>query len=121
MYFIAQVEAYGMPKNIIESTGFIERVLSSNADRYQPATTSRNDENVRIRRFVQAGTENKIEEKIASETEDMEAQDAKVFRPLFVYRQQVAARQRRKHARNVAHRNHRHVSHQPCDYKPAIY
>ncbi|XP_020294850.1 uncharacterized protein LOC109860277 [Pseudomyrmex gracilis] len=113
------VEAYGMPKNIVESNGFVERVLSSNADRYQLGTTSRNDnENVRIRRSVQTGTENKIEEKVASETEDMEAQDAKVFRPLFVYRQQVAARQRRKHARNVAHKNH--VS-QPCNYKSAIY
>ncbi|XP_070156283.1 uncharacterized protein [Polyergus mexicanus] len=109
------VEAYGIPKNNMETNGFIERLAFPSVGR-QPATLGSQRENVRVRRSVRTGSENKVEEKIISEAEDMEAQDAKVFRPLFVYRQQVAARERRKHARNVAHRNHLHAIHQPCNY-----
>lgn len=105
------VEAYGIPKNNVETNGFIERLplLSSGS---QPVTPG--SRYIREKRSVRTGSENKIEEKMVSEAEDMEAQDAKVFRPLFVYRQQVAARERRKHARNAAHRNHWHAIHQPC-------
>lgn len=105
------MEAYGIPKNNMETNGFIERLPFSSADR-QLATLGSRHENIRVRRSLRTGSENKIEEKI-NETEDMEAQEGKVFRPLFVYRQQVAARERRKHARN-AHRNHRHAIRQPC-------
>ncbi|XP_011269163.1 uncharacterized protein LOC105259120 [Camponotus floridanus] len=106
------VEAYGIPKNNMETNGFIERLSFPSAD-HQLATLRPRHENIRVRRSVRTGSENKIEKKITDETEDMEAQEGKVFRPLFVYRQQVAARERRKHARN-AHRNHRHAIHQPC-------
>lgn len=108
-----QVKAYGIPKNNMENNGFIEK-LSFPSAAHQPVTLRPRHENIRVRKSVRSGSENKIEEKINNEAEDMEAQDAKVFRPLFVYRQQVAARERRKHARNVAHRNHWHAIHQPC-------
>ncbi|KAM0734586.1 hypothetical protein ACS0PU_011405 [Formica fusca] len=112
------VEAYGIPKNNMETNGFIEKLPFPSAGR-RPATLGSQRENVvriRVRRSVRTGSENKVEEKIVSEAEDMEAQDAKVFRPLFVYRQQVAARERRKHPRNAAHRNHWHAIHQPCNH-----
>ncbi|XP_011163424.1 uncharacterized protein LOC105198420 [Solenopsis invicta] len=117
------VEAYGLPKNNMENNGFIER-LPLSSTRHQPTNNKLGSENesVRISRSVRTGSENKVEEKVASEAEDMEAEDSKVFRPLFVYRQQVAARERRKHARNVAHRNHRHATHQqPCYHQRVTY
>ncbi|XP_018337105.1 PREDICTED: uncharacterized protein LOC108745443 [Trachymyrmex septentrionalis] len=107
------VEAYGIPKNKMESNGFIERLPLSSIGHQVAKLDSRN-ENVRIRRSIRTGSEDKVEKKVTSEAEDMQAQDSKVFRPLFVHRQQVAARERRKHARNVLHRNHRHTTHQPC-------
>lgn len=114
------MEAYGIPKSNVETNGFIERLPLSSTGR-QPSKLRLENKSVRIRRSVRTGSENKIEEKVVSEAEDMEAQDAKVFRPLFVYRQQVAARERRKHARNVAHRNHRHATHQPCHHRRVTY
>ncbi|XP_018375068.1 PREDICTED: uncharacterized protein LOC108768887 [Trachymyrmex cornetzi] len=107
------VEAYGIPKNKMETNGFIERLPLSSIGHQAAKLDSRN-ENVRIRRSIRTGSEDKVEKKVTSEAEDMQAQDSKVFRPLFVHRQQVAARERRKHARNVLHRNHRHTTHQPC-------
>lgn len=116
------MEAYGIPKNNMETNGFIERLPLSSAGRQSVNDKLKSEnESVRIRRSVRTGSENKVEEKVASEVEDMEAQDAKVFRPLFVYRQQVAAKERRKHARNVAHRNHRHAIHQPCHHRRVTY
>ncbi|KAL6422657.1 hypothetical protein ACFW04_010712 [Cataglyphis niger] len=109
------VEAYGIPKNNMETNGFIERLPFPSAGR-QPVTLGSRRENIRIRRSVRTGSENKVDENIVSEAEDMETQDAKVFRPLFVYRQQAAARERRKHARNAAHKNHWHAIHQPCNH-----
>lgn len=120
MLHFSQVEAYGMPKDRVETNGFIERLPFAVADR-QSVRLDERDEAVRARRSVRGGTENKIEEKIASEAEDMVAQDSKVFRPLFVYRQQMAARQNRKHARKLAHRYHRHANHQSCDHRRSIY
>jgi len=114
------VEAYGIPKNNMETNGFIERLSLSSAG-HKPAKLDSENESDRIRRSVRKAFENNVEEKVASEAEDMEAQDAKVFRPLFVYRQQVAARERRKHARNVAYRNHRHATHQPCYHQRVVY
>lgn len=116
------MEAYGILKNKLETNGFIERLPLSSID-HQPANDKLKLENEsgRIRRSVRTGSENKVEEKVVSEAEDMEAQDAKVFRPLFVYKQQVAARERRKHARNVAHRNYRCTTHQPCYPRRVTY
>ncbi|KYQ60709.1 hypothetical protein ALC60_00334, partial [Trachymyrmex zeteki] len=83
------VEAYGIPKNKMETNGFIERLSLSSTDHQAAKLDSRN-ENVRIRRSIRTGSENKVEKKVVSEAEDMQAQDSKVFRPLFVHRQQVA-------------------------------
>ncbi|KMQ91933.1 hypothetical protein RF55_8144 [Lasius niger] len=109
------VEAYGIPKNNVETNGFIERLPLPSAGR-QSVTLGSRHEDIRVKRSVRTGSENEIENKVISEAEDMEAQDAKVFRPLFVYRQQVAGRERRKHARNAAHRNHWHAIHHICDH-----
>ncbi|XP_012528077.1 uncharacterized protein LOC105832032 [Monomorium pharaonis] len=114
------VEAYGIPKNNMETNGFIERLPLSNTRR-QSAKLGSENESIRINRSVRMGSENKVEEKVASEAEDMVAQDSKVFRPLFVYRQQVAARERRKHARNIAHRNHRQATQRPCYHRQVTY
>ncbi|KAL6267834.1 hypothetical protein P5V15_000906 [Pogonomyrmex californicus] len=115
------VEAYGIPKNNMETNGFIERLPLPRASHQVASKFGPESENVRVTRSVRTGSENKVEEKVVNEAEDMVAQDAKVFRPLFVYRQQVAARERRKHARNVAHRNHRHATHQPCHHRRVTY
>lgn len=118
------MEAYGISKNKMETNGFIERLPLSGTGR-QSANNKLGSQNesVRIRKSVRTGSENEVEEKVASEAEDMMAQDSKVFRPLFVYRQQVAAKERRKHARNVVHRNHRYATtstHQPCYHRQSI-
>ncbi|XP_072753866.1 uncharacterized protein [Anoplolepis gracilipes] len=107
------VEAYGLPKNNMESNGFIERLPVPSAG-HKPVTLGSRSENIRVRRFADTGSENKIEEKLSNEAENMKAQDTKVFRPLFVYRQQIAARERRKHARNAVHKKYWHAIHQPC-------
>jgi len=111
--FSLQVEAYGMPKDDTSSNGFIERLSSSRLpDRQRERPESRN-EDTRAKRFIRS--ENEIKDESPGEAEDMIAQDAKVFRPLFVYRQQV---ERRNHARrNMAHRNHRHAAHQSCYHR----
>lgn len=119
------MEAYGIPKNNMENNGFIERLPLSSVNR-QSVNNKLGSENegIRIRKSVRTGSENEVEEKVVSEAEDMVAQDSKVFRPLFVYRQQVAARERRKHARNVAHRNHRNATtsrHQPRYHRRVTY
>lgn len=107
-----------MPKDKVETNGFIERLpLVGIANRQSVRLGSNGEPEVRARRSVRDGSENKVEEKVANEAEDMQAQDSKVFRPLFVYRQQVAARQKRKHSRNLTHRFHRHASHRYCDHR----
>lgn len=119
------MEAYGLPKDKMETNGFIERLPLSNTNRQSVNNNlGSENENIRIRKSVRMGSENKVEEKVVSEAEDMMAQDSKVFRPLFVYRQQIAAKEKRKHARNVAHRNHRHATtsrHQPCYHRQVTY
>lgn len=118
------MEAYGLPKNKMETNGFIERLPLSNTNGQVNNKLESENENIRIRKSVRTGSENEVEEKVVSEAEDMVAQDSKVFRPLFVYRQQVAAKERRKHARNVAHRNHRHATtprQQPCYHRQVTY
>lgn len=52
----------------------------------------------RITRSIKAETK---QDNVKNDLEDLEAQDAKIFRPLFVYRQQVARRQHR--GRNHVH------------------
>lgn len=51
--------------------------------------------NRRVRPRVTRSIEAEQPEASAKDTDDLEAQDAKVFRPLFVYRQQLAKRQNR--------------------------
>ncbi|XP_011140438.1 uncharacterized protein LOC105183781 [Harpegnathos saltator] len=112
------VEVYGMPKDKVATNGFIERMpLVATVDRQSTRLISNEKVEARVRRSVrELGLENKVEEKVANEAEDMQTQDAKVFRPLFVYRQQMAARQKRKHSRSFTHRHHRYASHHYCDH-----
>lgn len=66
--------------------GHIERRYNpKSASNQHPARNSRNRETRSI----------ETEVKQDDLTHDLEAQDAKVFRPLFVYRQQVAKREHR--------------------------
>jgi hypothetical protein len=109
---LEQVEAYGMPKDDTSSNGFIERLPSSRLPDGQRGKPDSWNEDTRARRSVRQGSKNEIKNENPGEAEDMIAQDTKVFRPLFVYRQQI---ERRNHARrNTAYRNHRHATHQPC-------
>ncbi|XP_076622937.1 uncharacterized protein LOC143342694 [Colletes latitarsis] len=84
------IEAYGMSKEHLETNGEIERVpVSTN---YQ----IRRGTGARVSRSIDLEPKQDIEEESwKGELEDLEAQDAKVFRPLFVYRQQLAKKQRR--------------------------
>ncbi|KAF7403735.1 hypothetical protein HZH68_006529 [Vespula germanica] len=77
------VEAYGMSKKQLDDNGKIERI--------PPLAILKNDErnDDSLRRVSRS-----ISEESKDESKDLEAQDAKVFRPLFVYRQQVARRQK---------------------------
>ncbi|XP_043526373.1 uncharacterized protein LOC122537351 isoform X1 [Frieseomelitta varia] len=91
------IEAYGKMKDHLEMNGHIERGnLQESPASYQ---SSRN-EKPRIIRSIEAEAK---QDNLKDGLEDLEAQDAKVFRPLFVYRQQMA---RRKHYG----RNHIHSS-----------
>lgn len=76
-----QIEAYGKMKERLEMNGSIERGQPSEI--HQSRRKPRSIE-----------TETKQDGVKDDDLEDLEGQDAKVFRPLFVYRQQVA---RRKH------------------------
>ncbi|XP_047350873.1 uncharacterized protein LOC124949594 [Vespa velutina] len=77
------VEAYGMSKKQLDDNGKIEIM--------PPLAILKNDEhNVDSLRRVSRS----ISEERKDELKDLETQDAKVFRPLFVYRQQVARRQK---------------------------
>lgn len=72
-----------MSKKDLEDNGKIERM--------PPLVILKNDERNEdsLRRSSRS-----ISEEPKDELKDLEAQDAKVFRPLFVYRQQVARRQK---------------------------
>lgn len=75
------MEAYGKTKERLEMNGSIERghPLEIHQTRRKPRSIE---------------TEMKEDGVKEDDLEDLEGQDAKVFRPLFVYRQQMA---RRKH------------------------
>lgn len=72
-----------MSKKQLDDNGKIERI--------PPLAILKNDErnDDSLRRVSRS-----ISEEPKDESKDLEAQDAKVFRPLFVYRQQVARRQK---------------------------
>lgn len=114
----SQVEAYGLPKDKMETNGLIERLPVVPAVNRQTAGLGLDEYiEVRTRRSVREEAGNKIEGKVASEAEDMQTQDTKVFRPLFVYRQQMAAKQERKRLRKLKHKHHhRHPSHHNCHH-----
>nr|XP_003702181.1 PREDICTED: uncharacterized protein LOC100878703 [Megachile rotundata] len=80
------VEAYGKLKDHVEMNGQIERMRSPISLQVP------NEVGSRVSRSIETGLSQK-ESKGGSD--DLEAQDAKVFRPLFVYRQQQAKKQRR--------------------------
>lgn len=75
--------------------GYIER---SNSQQPPASYQIPSNQRSRITRSIEAETK---QDNLKNDPEDLEAQDAKIFRPLFVYRQQVARRQHRR-------RNHVH-------------
>ncbi|XP_033183578.2 uncharacterized protein LOC117153541 [Bombus vancouverensis nearcticus] len=89
------VEAYGKTKEHLEMNGYIER---SNSQEPPASYQIPSNQRSRITRSIEAETK---QDNLKNDPEDLEAQDAKIFRPLFVYRQQVARRQHRR-------RNHVH-------------
>ncbi|KAK2585535.1 hypothetical protein KPH14_010177 [Odynerus spinipes] len=86
------VEAYGMTKKRLENNGKIERM--------PPVAIAKTEEleNDASRRVARS-----IPKELENEANDLEAQDAKVFRPLFVYRQQIAKRQKLNKRRDLAY------------------
>ncbi|XP_054012427.1 uncharacterized protein LOC128894609 [Hylaeus anthracinus] len=85
------IEAYGKSKERLENNGEIERVQSPVSMGHQVPR----DAGARVSRSIEEEPNEKIKGDSKGDPEDLEAQDAKVFRPLFVYRQQVARRQHR--------------------------
>ncbi|KAI4502352.1 hypothetical protein M0802_002264 [Mischocyttarus mexicanus] len=83
------VEAYGMSKKQLENNGDIEKL--------PPLVIAKNEEpnDDLFRRNPRS-----ISEENKNEPNDLEAQNSKVFRPLFVYRQQVARREKLKKQNN---------------------
>lgn len=91
------IEAYGKSKENLDSNGRIERVrLPLPASGHAPALTE-----TRVARSIEAEPKQASKEGANGDTDDLDAQDSKVFRPLFVYRQQIAKRQQR--GRNQIH------------------
>ncbi|CAL7935828.1 unnamed protein product [Xylocopa violacea] len=88
------IEAYGKSKEQLEMNGQIEVGHPPSPIRPQYPETS----GLRVTRSIETVLK---QDKPTKELEDLEGQDAKVFRPLFVYRQQVAKRQHR--GRNRIH------------------
>ncbi|XP_031826141.1 uncharacterized protein LOC116424203 [Nomia melanderi] len=82
------IEAYGKSKEHLETNGEIEEWRDQALITRHP---ERRGVGLRVTRSIETGQP----EVSAKNTEDLEAQDAKVFRPLFVYRQQLAKRQNR--------------------------
>lgn len=93
----AGIQAFGLRKKVEEDNGFIERVGHEEESAPVPgkdASSPKSWANVRSVRSVDAGSDK-------NDLVDLEAQEAKVFRPLFVYRQQVADRYRLKGKKNA--------------------
>lgn len=78
-----QIEAYGKTKDRLETNGSIERGNPSTIHE-----TRRSPRSIETETTKQDGVKE-------GDLEDLEGQDAKVFRPLFVYRQQMARKQHR--------------------------
>ncbi|XP_076169673.1 uncharacterized protein LOC143147873 [Ptiloglossa arizonensis] len=88
------IEVYGKSKEHLDNNGEIERVPSPVSARYR----LRSDVGARVVRSIDAGPKQEVREgpvKDQEDLEDLEAEEGKVFRPLFVYRQQLAKRQHR--------------------------
>ncbi|XP_001121053.2 uncharacterized protein LOC107963970 [Apis mellifera] len=77
------IEAYGKTKDRLETNGSIERGNPSTIHE-----TRRSPRSIETETTKQDGVKE-------GDLEDLEGQDAKVFRPLFVYRQQMARKQHR--------------------------
>ncbi|KAG7189828.1 hypothetical protein KM043_017487 [Ampulex compressa] len=98
------IQAYGLPKERLETNGYIERmggldVMKDNTPRSIPS---------RMTRSIPSEPKNEDVDQGGAGSEDLDAGESKVFRPLFVYRQQMAARQRRNQARNSIQNTHQH-------------
>lgn len=105
---VRSIEAYGKTKEHLATNGEIERVQESPvAMGHQTRTRSE----TRIARSIDETAKPEVAEVSRKDSGDLEAQDAKVFRPLFVYRQQMAKRQ---HRGNYGYRTYRpNYYHQP--------
>lgn len=90
------IEAYGMAKRDFENNGEIERVIVP----ISVSQESRVDPKNREARSIDGRSESNAERNPEGSLEDLEAQSAKVFRPLFVYRKQQAKKQRLHNARS---------------------
>ncbi|KOC63142.1 hypothetical protein WH47_02651, partial [Habropoda laboriosa] len=89
------IKVYGKSKENLHMNGEIVRVEPPIPSfRHQAPVNS----HTRLTRSIETVPK---QDEPTNDLEDLEAQDAKVFRPLFVYRQQVAKRQHR--ARNQLH------------------
>ncbi|XP_076248711.1 uncharacterized protein LOC143188386 [Calliopsis andreniformis] len=106
------IEAYGKSKEHLESNGEIQRVLRPTAMHQVPRGPG-----PRLVRSIESIEKQEGNEEGKKNTEDLEAQDAKVFRPLFVYRQQIAKRQQR--GRNQIHGYQ--ASQKPCQDRRPVY
>lgn len=108
-----------LPKRPPVNNGVIERISLTNIIPQRALE----DNAIRVKRSIQNTSINKGGKEIVVEAngvENMEAQEAKVFRPLFVYKHQVAARRSRKHLKNLSRNNYRRASHPFWNYPHTI-
>lgn len=105
---VRAIEAYGKAKGHLETNGEIEIVQ-------KPAVALRHPTRIatssRVARSIDATPKPEAADGSRKGSDDLEAQDAKVFRPLFVYRQQLAKRQHRD----------RHYGYGYQPYRPYYY
>lgn len=80
------IEAYGKSEEKMKTSDYIE---------YSPIPPSSEHQLNSRSKVSRSILEEPKGDDLTKDLEDLEAQDAKVFRPLFVYRQQVAKRQHR--------------------------
>lgn len=115
---VRAIEAYGKSKEHLQTNGEIERVQESPvAMSHQTIRASES----RLARSIDATAKPEAAEGSRKDSEDLEAQDAKVFRPLFAYRQQQTKKRSRPHfvspAYDYGYRAYRPNSYHRPDYR----
>lgn len=113
---VRAIEAYGKSKEHLETNGEIEIVQ-------KPAVamihSTRRGAGSRVARSIDVTAKPEPADGSRKGSEDLEAQDAKVFRPLFVYRQQLAKRQHR--GKNYAYGYQTYRPYYYQTYRPYYY